>query len=76
MDSRLRENDKDQSPRCHGFPSFPQNAPRHSRVGGNPLGITVIHTEVLFLNQPNLPCLSPFFQIDLIRGPSSYASWI
>ena len=27
---------KDQSPRSHGFPSFPQNAPRHSREGGNP----------------------------------------
>ena len=48
---------KDQLPRSHGFPSFP---------GGNPLGITVIHTEVLFLNQPNLPCLGPFFQVDLL----------
>ena len=35
---------KDQSPRSHEFPSFSQNAPRHSREGGNPLGITVIHT--------------------------------
>ncbi len=26
---------KDQSPRCHGFPSFSQNVPRHSREGGN-----------------------------------------
>ena len=37
--------------------------PRHSREGGNPLGITVIHTGVLFLNQPNLPCL-PIFSGD------------
>ena len=58
---------KDQSPRSHGFPLFPQNTPRHSREGGNPLGITVIHTGVLFLNQPNLPCLSPFFS-----GASTY----
>ena len=27
---------KDHSPRSHGFPSFLQNAPRHSREGGNP----------------------------------------
>ena len=40
---------KDQSPRSHGFPLFSQNAPRHSREGGNPLGITVIHMGVLFL---------------------------
>ena len=53
---------KDQSPRSHGFSSFSQNTPRHSREGGNPLGITVIHTGVLFLNQPNLPCLGPFFR--------------
>ena len=57
---------KDQSPRSHGFPLFPQNTPRHSREGGNPLGITVIHTGVLFLNQPNLPCLGPFFQAHLL----------
>ena len=36
-----------------------------SRLRGNPLGITVIHTGVLFLNQPNLPCLGPFFQAHL-----------
>ena len=53
---------KDQSPRSHGFPLFLQNAPRHSREGGNPLGITVIHLGVLFLNQPNLSCLGPFFR--------------
>ena len=51
---------KYQSPLSHGFPLFPQNAPRHSREGGNPLGITVILTGVLFLNQPNLPCLGPY----------------
>ena len=27
---------KDQSPRSHGFLSFSQNVPRHSREGGNP----------------------------------------
>ena len=27
---------KDQSPRSHGFSPFSQNAPRHSREGGNP----------------------------------------
>ena len=57
---------KDQSPRSHGFPPFPQRSfpktPRHSRAGGNPLGITVIHTGVLFLNQPSLPCLVHFFR--------------
>ena len=53
---------KDQSPCSHGFSSFSKNAPRHSREGGNPLGITVTHIGVLFLNQPNLPCLGPFFQ--------------
>ena len=47
--------------------SFPQNTPRHSREGGNPLGITVIHTGVFFLNQPNLSCLSPFLQAHLCR---------
>ena len=56
---------KDQSPCNHGFPSFSQNAPCHSREGGNPLGITVIHTGVLFLNQPNLPYLGSFFQAHL-----------
>ena len=62
---------KDQSPRSHGFPLFSQNAPRHSREDGNPLGITVIHTGVLFLNQPNRPCLVPFFRriyVALIKG--------
>ena len=53
---------KDQSLRSHGFSSFSQNAPRHSRVGRNPLGITVIHTGGS-LNQPNLPCLGLFFQV-------------
>ena len=43
--------------------SFPQNTLRHSREGGNPLSITVIHTGVRFLNQPNLPCL-PIFSGD------------
>ena len=56
---------KDHSPRSYGFPSFSQNAPCHSREGGNPLGITVIHFGVLFLNQPNLPCQGPFFQVHL-----------
>ena len=27
---------KDHSPRSHGFSPFSQNAPRHSREGGNP----------------------------------------
>ena len=44
-----------------------EDLPRHSREGGNPLGITVIHTGVLFLNQPNLTCLGSFFQAHLIR---------
>ena len=61
MDSRLRGNDKERS-RSHGLPLFSQNAPRHSRVGGNPLGITVIHTGVLFLNQPNLSVRVHFFR--------------
>ena len=58
---------KDQSPRSHGFSSFLQNAPRHSCEGGNPLGITVIHIGVIFLNLPNLPCLGPFFQVHLFK---------
>ena len=56
-------------------PPFPQRSPRHfrktprhSREGGNPLGITVIHTGILFLNQPSLPCLVPFFQALLCRA--------
>ena len=44
-------------------PPFLQNTLRHSREGGNPLSITVIHTGVRFLNQPNLPCL-PIFSGD------------
>ena len=67
---------KDQSPRSHGFPPFSQNAPRHSREGGNPLGITVIHTGLLFLNQPNLPCLGPFFQAHLIMGDELFFQYV
>ena len=57
MDSRLRGNDKERSittqlwvpvilAKCSS--PFPKNVPRHSREGGNPLGITVIHAGVLF----------------------------
>ena len=48
---------KDQLPRSHGFPLFSQNAPRHSREGGNPLDITVIHTGGLYLEstEPSMP---------------------
>ena len=47
-----------------------------SRLRGNPLGITVIHTGVLFLNQPNIPCLGPFFQAHLtnLKIPPSLMS--
>ena len=31
------------------------------------MGIIVIHTGVLFLNQPNLSCPGPFFQAHLMR---------
>ena len=64
MDSRLRGNDGER---------FARMARTHDCVvsdlslsfPGNPLGIIVIHTGVLFLNQPSLPCLGPFFQAHL-----------
>ena len=74
MDSRLRGNDAVLSwrtgtatmdsrlSRHRSPPSFPQSSPRHSREGGNPLGIPVIHTGAFFLNQPNLPYPVPFFR--------------
>ena len=50
---------KGQSPRSHEFPSFPR---RRESIGhhSDPHG-------GLFLNQPNLPCLDPFFQAHLNR---------
>ena len=63
MDSRLRGNDGERFARMTGtHDCVVIDLLRHSRAGGNPLGITVIHTGVLFLNQQNLPCLGPFFQ--------------
>ena len=35
------------------------------------MGIIVIHTGVLFLNQPNLSFLGPFFQAHLRRSGSN-----
>ena len=64
MDSCFRGTDGERFARTHDYVviDLSLSFPRRQE------SIEMIHTGALFLNQPNLSCLGPFFQARLIRG--------
>ena len=52
---------KDQSPRSHGFPPFPQRSPRHSRKGLPVIPAKVFPKAIPAKHSPSFPKNSPSF---------------